>query len=178
MAVNENEFEKHHPLPDGWRWIGSAGCWSATDDRIRVWACIGDTGIEVCVLDVSSLGADVRTIPWKVLLAVKDRAIAQARNVADQLRARADDLRPEDRFVTGDRVRYVGDRSDTRIMPDKNIGAEGTVTGFSTPKHGYEHVKFQSVLVTWDEESPRPGITIEGRETMVASYELEAMEVH
>jgi hypothetical protein len=162
------------PLPEGWAWFGPMAR-HVVDGGVRtgVMARIGPTGIEVFVVD-----DDHMPIPWKVFLAVKDFAIAQARTPSEALRARADDLRPTDCFVTGDRVRYVGDRSDTRIMPDKNIGATGTVTGFSTPKYGWEHVKFQSVLVTWDEESARPGITIEGRETMVQSYELEAMEVH
>lgn len=169
-------------LPEGWSWSfldapdtqGGSRWYAASADYLEVYATIGESGIEVVARPMNKNGV----IPWKVLLAVKDRAIAEARNPADQLRARADDLRPEDRFVTGDRVRYVGDRSRTSPIRNPHVGAEGTVTGFSTPKHGYEHVKGQSVLVTWDEESARPGITIEGRETMVESYELEAMEVH
>ncbi len=190
MSGSKGMTNKHKgapKLPPGWRWTDCSGCgykWMAAGGDVETGAtgCIGDNGIEIEVFphppDMDGADPSRFTVPWTVLLAVKERAIAEARSPDEALRARAADLRPEDRYVTGDRVRYVGNRSETRIAPDKNIGATGTVTGFSTPRHGYEHVKGQGVLVTWDEDSARPGIVIEGCETMIESLDLEGMEIH
>ncbi len=188
--------KKTNPLPEDWHWEECARCkirWMICGpDSTAVSANIGENGIEVHVFphppDMEGSDPTHHDVPWKVLLVAKDRAISEARSLKEELIARADDLRPEyDRFVNGDRVRYIGNAKHIAEMrrilrrddwEDKNVGATGTVTGFSTPKHGYEHVKWQQLLVTWDEGSPRPGITIEGRETMVDSTELEALEVH
>lgn len=175
-------------LPDLWHWTECDRCgyrkWLAEGPlSVGVSAQIGKSGIEVMVFahppDMDGADSIYNEVPWKVLLAVKNRAIAEARDPGEELRARADDLRPEDRFVNGDRVRYLGPPEYRDMQPkSRYVGVTGTVTRFSTAKHGYEHVKLQSVLVTWDENCLRPGVPIEGRETMVESDEIEAMKVH
>lgn len=186
----EDKHKDAPELPEGWYWTTCEACgapWLA--ERVGhgcdtgVTAKIGPEGIVVYVMphppDMDGNDPNMFEIPWAVLLAVKDRAIAEARNPSEELRARAADLRPEDRYQTGDRVRYVG-LAD--VLPEGTqhpaVGLYGTVTGFSTPKHGFEYIKTQSVLVTWDGDVRPPGVPIEGRETMVSSEEIEAVEVH
>lgn len=189
---NEHEDDKHKnapKLPEGWYWTTCECCgcpWLVESlGGVGVYAVIGEHGIEVHVMphppDMDGNDPHEFSISWTVLLAVKNRAIAEARNPSEALRARVADLRDTDLYQTGDRVRYVGLeelQNDPQFVDHPHNGAMGTVTGFGTAKHGFEHVELQGVLVTWDEESARPGITIEGRETLVWSSEIEAMEVH